>query len=188
MSCRGTDTSAAPMHVHVRLRIIQPADPNEVLVIWVAVGEDEPFALGCLRNLAGIAADPGLPIGVGAHKFKGPLQPKREPLVRCFLANPARIMRRPRYANECWSCLRSSRRLGSGVSVAGPALDVSPLPGASPHPPRSRAAGVSAGGNLYEPTDLEADIHCREAPSWTGWFAPKGDRWWRVWACSAHLD
>jgi hypothetical protein len=66
-------------------------------------------------------------------------------------------MRRPRYANECWSRLRSSRRLGLGVSVAGPALDVSPLPGASPHPPRSRAAGVSAGGNLFEPTDLEAD-------------------------------
>jgi hypothetical protein len=31
--------------------------------------------------------------------------------------------------------------------------------------------------------------HCREAPSWTGrWFAPRGDRWWRVWACPDHLD
>jgi hypothetical protein len=96
-----------------------------------------------------------LPIRVGAHKSKGALQPKREPLVRCFLATPARIMRRPRYANECWSRLRSSRRLGLGVSVAGPALDVSPLPGASPHPPRSRAAGVSAGGNLYDLATLK---------------------------------
>jgi hypothetical protein len=31
--------------------------------------------------------------------------------------------------------------------------------------------------------------HCREAPSWTGrWFSPKGDRWWRVWACPDHLE
>ena len=31
--------------------------------------------------------------------------------------------------------------------------------------------------------------HCRETPSWTGrWFAPKGDRWWRVWACADHLE
>ena len=31
--------------------------------------------------------------------------------------------------------------------------------------------------------------HCRETPSWTGrWFSPKGDRWWRVWACPDHLE
>jgi len=31
--------------------------------------------------------------------------------------------------------------------------------------------------------------HCIEAPSWTGrWFAPSGERWWRVWACREHLD
>ena len=31
--------------------------------------------------------------------------------------------------------------------------------------------------------------HCREAPSWTGrWFSPRGDRWWRVWACPDHLE
>jgi len=31
--------------------------------------------------------------------------------------------------------------------------------------------------------------HCMETPSWTGrWFAPSGDRWWRVWACPDHLD
>jgi hypothetical protein len=30
--------------------------------------------------------------------------------------------------------------------------------------------------------------HCAELPEYTGrWFAPKGDRWFRVWACSAHL-
>jgi hypothetical protein len=30
---------------------------------------------------------------------------------------------------------------------------------------------------------------CGEAPSWTGrWFTPKGDRWFRVWACPEHLD
>jgi hypothetical protein len=31
--------------------------------------------------------------------------------------------------------------------------------------------------------------HCPETPSWTGrWFSPRGDRWFRVWACSDHLD
>ena len=31
--------------------------------------------------------------------------------------------------------------------------------------------------------------HCPEPPSWTGrWFTPKGDRWFRVWACPDHLD
>ena len=31
--------------------------------------------------------------------------------------------------------------------------------------------------------------HCRETPSWTGrWFSPRGDRWWRVWACPEHLE
>ena len=31
--------------------------------------------------------------------------------------------------------------------------------------------------------------HCYETPSWTGsWFSPKGDRWWRVWACRDHLE
>ena len=31
--------------------------------------------------------------------------------------------------------------------------------------------------------------HCSETPSWTGrWFSPRGDRWWRVWACPDHLD
>jgi len=25
--------------------------------------------------------------------------------------------------------------------------------------------------------------HCLETPAWSGrWFAPSGDRWWRVWA------
>ena len=31
--------------------------------------------------------------------------------------------------------------------------------------------------------------HCDRTPSWTGrHFSPKGDRWWRVWACRVHLD
>ena len=31
--------------------------------------------------------------------------------------------------------------------------------------------------------------HCHERPSWTGrWFTPKGDRWFRVWACPDHLE
>jgi hypothetical protein len=30
--------------------------------------------------------------------------------------------------------------------------------------------------------------HCREAPAWTGrWFSPRGDRWFRVWSCPAHV-
>jgi hypothetical protein len=30
--------------------------------------------------------------------------------------------------------------------------------------------------------------HCREVPSWTWrWFSPRGDRWWRVWACPEHV-
>ena len=34
--------------------------------------------------------------------------------------------------------------------------------------------------------NLQAN-HCPEAPSWTGrWFSPRGDRWWRVWACDGH--
>jgi len=31
--------------------------------------------------------------------------------------------------------------------------------------------------------------HCRQQPSWTGrWFSPRGDKWWRVWACPEHLE
>jgi hypothetical protein len=31
--------------------------------------------------------------------------------------------------------------------------------------------------------------HCRGAPSWTGrWFSPRGDRWFRVWASTDHLE
>ena len=31
--------------------------------------------------------------------------------------------------------------------------------------------------------------HCREKPTYTGrWFSPKGDRWFRVWACPYHLE
>jgi hypothetical protein len=31
--------------------------------------------------------------------------------------------------------------------------------------------------------------HCVESPTGTGrWFAPSGDRWWRVWSCPDHLD
>jgi hypothetical protein len=31
--------------------------------------------------------------------------------------------------------------------------------------------------------------HCAETPTYTGrWFSPKGDRWWRVWACPEHLE
>jgi hypothetical protein len=31
--------------------------------------------------------------------------------------------------------------------------------------------------------------HCLETPTWTGrWFAPSGERWWRVWACPDHLE
>jgi len=30
---------------------------------------------------------------------------------------------------------------------------------------------------------------CHERPAWTGrWFSPRGDRWFRVWACLDHLD
>ena len=40
---------------------------------------------------------------------------------------------------------------------------------------------------VYDGT-MQAD-HCPERTSWTGrWFSPKGDRWWRVWACPAHLE
>jgi len=40
---------------------------------------------------------------------------------------------------------------------------------------------------VYDGT-MQAD-HCAEQPSWTGrWFSPKGDRWWRVWACRDHLE
>ena len=31
--------------------------------------------------------------------------------------------------------------------------------------------------------------HCRGAPSWTGrWFSPRGDRWFRVRACTDDLE
>ncbi len=31
--------------------------------------------------------------------------------------------------------------------------------------------------------------HCAGTPSWTGrWFSPRGDPWFRVWACPDHLD
>ena len=40
---------------------------------------------------------------------------------------------------------------------------------------------------VYDGT-MQAD-NCAEPPSWTGrWFSPRGDRWWRVWACRDHLE
>ena len=31
--------------------------------------------------------------------------------------------------------------------------------------------------------------HCRGATTFTGrWRSPKGDQWWRVWACEHHLE
>ena len=38
-------------------------------------------------------------------------------------------------------------------------------------------------------SNLLQSTHCTETPSWTGrWFAPSGDRWWRVWSCPDHLE
>jgi hypothetical protein len=32
-------------------------------------------------------------------------------------------------------------------------------------------------------------LRCPETPTWTGrWYAPSGDRWWRVWSCPDHLE
>lgn len=40
---------------------------------------------------------------------------------------------------------------------------------------------------LYD-HNLQA-THRRESPAWTGrWFSPRGDRWFRVWACPDHVD
>jgi hypothetical protein len=31
--------------------------------------------------------------------------------------------------------------------------------------------------------------HCREPPAFAGrWFSPRGDQWWRAWACPANLE
>ena len=31
--------------------------------------------------------------------------------------------------------------------------------------------------------------HCGQTPTYTGrWFSPRGDRWFRVWACPGHLE
>ena len=64
---------------------------------------------------------------------------------------------------------------------------VSPMP----EPDDSCPGFMSAPGRcwrmLYD-RNLQA-THCCEAPSWTGrWFSPKGERWWRVWACPDHLE
>ena len=40
---------------------------------------------------------------------------------------------------------------------------------------------------VYSP-QLQA-THCRETPTYTGrWFSPRGDSWFRVWACPDHLE
>jgi hypothetical protein len=48
-----------------------------------------------------------------------------------------------------------------------------------------------------EPGQCWATVHdrqgqatqCSETPSWTGrWLSPRGDRWWRVWSCSDHIE
>jgi hypothetical protein len=40
---------------------------------------------------------------------------------------------------------------------------------------------------IYDGT-LQA-THCLEPSTWTGrWFAPSGERWWRVWASPDHLE
>ena len=55
---------------------------------------------------------------------------------------------------------------------------------------RARDSSPSRGGagRWSTATQLQA-THCTEPPSWTGrWFTPKGDRWFRVWACPDHTD
>ncbi len=48
--------------------------------------------------------------------------------------------------------------------------------------------GPTGAGGLVYSSQLQA-THCREAPAWTGrWFSPRGDRWFRVWACPEHLE
>jgi hypothetical protein len=45
----------------------------------------------------------------------------------------------------------------------------------------------SGPGEVYD-HNLQA-THYQEVLSWTArWRSPRGDRWWRVWACPDHLD
>ena len=94
------------------------------------------------------------------------------PRVRSALLPPA-----PRVAT-------SPREGGGGVPSAvreGPAvplLNVAPPPDSWPS--RGGAGGCCTTTTCRRPT--------ARVPSWTGgWFSPRGDRWWRVWACPEHL-
>ena len=62
--------------------------------------------------------------------------------------------------------------------------------------PASQPGGASRGGRagtavrwpMVYSKQVQA-THCREEPSWTARrFTPRGDRWFRVWACPDHTD
>jgi hypothetical protein len=81
-------------------------------------------------------------------------------------------------------------RLGrcAGHEYCRPTLDlVSPMPQPGDPCPGFIAQPGRCWQMIYS-RQLQA-THCDEPPSWTGrWFTPRGDRWFRVWACSDHLD
>jgi hypothetical protein len=64
---------------------------------------------------------------------------------------------------------------------------VTPMPQPGDRHPGFIVEPMRCWAMVYDGT-MQAD-HCPERPNWTGrWFSPKGDRWWRVWACREHLE
>ncbi len=74
------------------------------------------------------------------------------------------------------------------VSIVLMSVSVSESPtSALPFDPTHMRPKVRCWRMVYS-QQLQA-THCREKPTHTGrWFSPRGDRWWRVWACRDHLE
>jgi len=66
-------------------------------------------------------------------------------------------------------------------------LGVEPLPRPGDRSPGFMAEPGRCWALVYS-RQLQS-THCQEAPAYTGrWFTPKGDKWFRVWACHEHLE
>jgi hypothetical protein len=73
-------------------------------------------------------------------------------------------------------------------SVRGCGRDNRSMPPRPGDPCPGFVAEVGRCWQMVYDRNLQA-THCVESPSWTGrWRSPRGDQWWRVWACPDHLD
>jgi hypothetical protein len=85
----------------------------------------------------------------------------------------------------CSEALIPPQNTGSGIRPAWDNRRMPPRPG---DPSPGFMAEPGRWWRMVNSKQLQA-THCAGTPSWTGrWLSPRGDRWFRVWACPDHLE